>query len=98
MSAIDRRVREIMERTGCAPAFARVAAEREAEIAATIEADRLARQPAGECMGCGNEAVELATWVEDGGAAMGHTMKFCRPCMGDEADDPSLEWITGEAI
>jgi hypothetical protein len=90
MSAIDRRVREIMERTGCAPAFARVAAER--------EADRLARQPAGECMGCGNEAVELATWVEDGGAAMGHTMKFCRPCMGDEADDPSLEWITGEAI
>lgn len=59
--------------------------------------ETLALDYAGRCDGCGNDAVELCTWLEDDGAS-GQRLSYCRPCMGDEADDPSNEWTTGEAI
>jgi hypothetical protein len=66
-------------------------------IISDLDAARLALHPAGTCDGCGNDAVELATWLDDGGAA-DVRLHYCVPCMGDDADDPSLEWIIGEAI
>jgi hypothetical protein len=61
-----------------------------------ITPESLALHPAGTCDGCGNDAVELAVYREDDPFTI--TLHYCRPCMGDDAQDPSLEWITGEAI
>lgn len=56
--------------------------------AGLVFAESLAVQSAGSCDSCGHEAVELAV-VRDEDAVL----HFCRPCMGDDAQDPSLEWV-----
>lgn len=48
------------------------------------------------CDGCGNYAVELAIVRESD--PFPATMHFCRVCIGDDASDPALEWISGEPI